>query len=537
VSTKADQSHGTIGFDPDEQVQQVIRLIFRQFERLGTIGAVLQYLVQHEVQLGIRCYCGQSKGQLEWHRPNRMTLQCLLKHPIYAGAYSYGRRQMDLRKQQPGCPATGRVVVPPQQWYVLIHDHVPAYISWEQFQRNQSQIKANQFRALSPGAPRSGGALLSGLLVCGICGSRLSAYYTNSQFYSYHCYARRERYAEPPCQHLAGPSIDSVVSLQVLAALQPAALELSLQAATQLEHERLQLHQLWQARLERAAFEADRASRHYRLVEPENRLVARHLAQQWEHALLAQQQLQQEHQRFLHHQPHSLSASEQAAIHQLAHDIPALWNAPSTTPAQHKAIIRQLLEKVVVNVQDNSERVHLILHWHGGAQTQQTMIRPVAKFSQLSYYTPLCDHIRRLHSQGLSAPAIAHSLNQAGFRPPKRTDSFRAQSVAELLRALGLTQPASPSAPTTILEANEWWLSDLATTLQMPPVTLYRWLRQGLLQARQLDPPSRKWIIWADPNELQRLHQFRNRSLSLEARQRWLNQHAPYPVESPLDSP
>jgi DNA invertase Pin-like site-specific DNA recombinase len=106
---------GEIDFDPDTQVQQVIRLIFHQFERLGTIGAVLQYLVQHNIALGMRRYTGLGKGQLEWHRPNRMTLQCLLKHPIYAGAYSYGRRQTDLRKQQPGRPATGRVVVPAQQ--------------------------------------------------------------------------------------------------------------------------------------------------------------------------------------------------------------------------------------------------------------------------------------------------------------------------------------------------------------------------------------------------------------------------------------
>ena len=516
---------GEVGFDPDQQVQQVIRLIFRQFERLGTIGALLQYLVQHDIQLGMRCYSGQGKGQLEWHRPNRMTLQCLLKHPIYAGAYSYGRRQMDLRKQQPGRPATGRVVVPPQQWHVLIQEHVPAYISWEQFQRHQAQLQANQPQPHQPGAVRSGLALLPGLLVCGICGNRLAVRYSNPHHYSYQCYARRANYAQPVCQHLAGQSIDNFLSQQVLTALQPAALEVSLQAAAQLEQDRQQLHQLWQSRLERAAFESDRAQRHYRLVEPENRLVARQLAAQWEQSLLAQQQLQEEHERFLHHQSHTLSASEQAAIRQLAHDIPALWNTPSTTTPQRKAIIRQLVERIVVDIDGNSERVQVTIRWQGGTQTQHTMIRPVAKFTQLSYYPQLCDHLRQLRQQGLSTQAIAQVLNQAGFRPPKRTDTFNAQTVADLLRSLGLTQPAPPSTPTPPLQPHEWWLTDLAATLQMPPVTLYCWLRHGYLQARQLEPPSHRWIIWADQQELDRLHHFRHRSIPEESRQRWRNQH------------
>nr|WP_242038709.1 recombinase family protein [Chroococcidiopsis sp. [FACHB-1243]] len=270
---------GEIAFDPDEQVQQVVRLIFRKFEELGTLNGVLRYLVRHDIQLGVRVRVGANKGDLEWHRPNRMTLQNLLKNPAYAGTYAYGRRQIDPRKQQPGRPKTGRVVSALEDWHALIPDCFPAFISWEQYQQNLSRLQANQARADVIGAARHGSALLSGLLVCSYCGCRMTVHYSGQgRTHEYLCNRLLSDYGGERCQHLSGIALDRAVTQQVLAALQPAALELSLQAATQLEQERAQLNQIWQQRLERAAFEAERAGRHYRLVEPENRLVARQLA-------------------------------------------------------------------------------------------------------------------------------------------------------------------------------------------------------------------------------------------------------------------
>ena len=155
---------GEIRFDPDEQVQQVVKLIFRKFEELGTLNAVLRYLVSHQIQVGVRVLSGLNKGDLEWRRPNRPTLQNLLKNPTYAGAYAYGRSHFDPRKQTPGRPYTGYVVTPQPDWLVLIQDHHPVYISWEQYQQNLAQLKANQARADELGAVRPGVALLSGLL-------------------------------------------------------------------------------------------------------------------------------------------------------------------------------------------------------------------------------------------------------------------------------------------------------------------------------------------------------------------------------------
>jgi hypothetical protein len=121
------ESQIEVRFDPDEQAQQVVKLIFRKFAELGTLNAVLRYLVNHQIQVGVRVLSGENKGDLEWRRPNRPTLQNLLKNPAYAGAYAYGRSQTDPRQKKAGRPYTGQVVTPPENWLVLIQDHHPAY--------------------------------------------------------------------------------------------------------------------------------------------------------------------------------------------------------------------------------------------------------------------------------------------------------------------------------------------------------------------------------------------------------------------------
>jgi hypothetical protein len=147
---------GEVVYDPDEQVQPVVRLIFRKFEELGTLHALLRYLVQHDIQLGVRLREGPAKGTLEWRRPNRMTRQNMLKHRLYAGAYAYGRRQVDPRKKQPGRPRTGRVTRPRQAYHVLLKEHGPAYLTWAQYEQHLARFAANQARAETRGAVRHG---------------------------------------------------------------------------------------------------------------------------------------------------------------------------------------------------------------------------------------------------------------------------------------------------------------------------------------------------------------------------------------------
>src|SRR6266568_8503136 len=169
---------GEVGKAPDEQAQAVIELIFEQFERLGTINGVLRTLVHHQIHLPQRVASGDNKGELLWRRPNRNTLSHLLPHPIYAGAYVYGRRPTERQRRQSGRPSPGRRVAQPEDCHVLLKERHPAYISWEQFERNRQQLEANAQASL--GVIRYGPSLLAGLGVCGRCGLRMAAAYNNN---------------------------------------------------------------------------------------------------------------------------------------------------------------------------------------------------------------------------------------------------------------------------------------------------------------------------------------------------------------------
>jgi DNA invertase Pin-like site-specific DNA recombinase len=433
---------GEGGFDPDVPVQHVVRLVFRKFDELGTRHALLRYLVQHDIPLGVRVREGPAKGTLEWRRPNRMTRQNLLKHPLDAGAYADGRRQVDPRKQQAGRPTTGRLRHRRQDDHVLVQDHGPAYLSWQQYEHNLARLAANRARAETIGAVRHGPSLLAGLLVCGRCGHRMQVRYGGPrQLHRYTCNRLATNDGGDYGQYLPGEPVDAFVRQWVLKALEPAALTVSLEAAAHLERERRELDHLWQQRLERATYEAERAARHYRLVEPEHRLVARQLAQDWEEKLTVQRPRQEDDDRFVQEHPRPLPTAEREAIRQLAQNIPALWQAPTTTMADRQDIIRQVIHRVLVAGEGTSERLPLTIEWMGGKTTTGSTTRPIRRIEHLSYDTQWCDRIRTLAQAGQRAGQIAACLVQEGYRPPKRAERFSRPAVLELMQRLGVHQP------------------------------------------------------------------------------------------------
>ena len=504
---------GEIAKDPDEHVQAVVNLIFEQFEQLGSINAVLRYLVHNGIKLPVRAISGVHRGQLQWHRPNRQTLRNLLQHPIYAGAYTWGRRAVDPRRKVPGRPSTGRTVVTPEQCMVFLKDRCPAYVPWDQYQANRRQIADNQLRGRSRGPVREGSALLGGLLICGRCGCRMTVKYsryprsdeTDVCHVHYCCNRHAIDYGSQRCQTLTGRVLDTFIAEQILKVLEPASIELSLTAAEDIEQERKKIERQWQHRLERAQYHVDRAARQYHCVEPENRLVARELERQWEQKLLELQQLKEEYARFCDKQPTVLTDVERRTIENLSAHISNLWRSTETSYADRKAVIRHLVEHVSVTAPSDSQHIDVTILWVGGFVSEHTLRRPVARYEQLDNYEQLIQRILALRGQNRTCAQIAQQLNREGYHPPKRRQTFNAAMVRQLLSRKVEAQKRSRSMKSIQLAEGEWWISDLSRHLQIPKPTLYDWVRRGVVHARKLAGPQGPWIIWADAEEVDRL--------------------------------
>jgi DNA invertase Pin-like site-specific DNA recombinase len=505
------QPGGGVALDPDEQAQQVVRLVFDHFERQGSLHGLLRYLVHHGIRLPIRPHYGPNRGKLEWHRPNRETLQNMLHHPIYAGYYRHGHRPLDPRRKVPGRPGTGRTVNKPEDCLVLLENRCPAYITPMRFWANQERLTANRARTEAAGAVRQGPSLLGGILRCGRCGQRMMvAYSGRSSRLRYTCGRAMVDYAEPLCQSLAGRVLDDLVAAQVLTALQPAALELSLAAADDLQEQRARLHRNWQQQLERARYQAERAQRQYDAVEPENRLVVRELERRWEAALKEQRRLEEEYARFARKEPDGLSAEEREQIRALAQDLPALWHAPTTTAPDRQRIVRLLVKEVIATVRGESERVDVTIHWAGGSSSGHELVRPVQRYQQMTDYGRLMSRIEELRKAGRTLVQVAEKLNREGFHPPKRSKIFTSAILTHLVaKHVRIGPRPRVVAEPGLLDEHEWLLTDLARKLEMPQATLHRWVRVGWVHARKLPTPGGHWVIWADTDELERMRRLR----------------------------
>jgi DNA invertase Pin-like site-specific DNA recombinase len=494
---------GEVTLDPDEQVQETVRLIFRSFERIRTVGGVLRYLARNGIRMPVRSKLRINLGQLEWRQPNRTTLHDVLCNPFYAGVYTFGQRAAaDWQHPKPGQQSRGRGKVRTDA-EVVIRDHVPAYISWDDYQRNQAQMKANTPRG--PGPIRAGQALLSGLVVCGKCGCRMSVAYTNNgRFVRYVCQQDKVSHAGDACQSLVGRPLEALVGGLILDALAPAALQVSLKAASDLEAERKSLDRHWQHRLERARISVGRAQRQYDTVEPENRLVARTLERAWEEALAEVTRLEGEYERFRSEQATGLTEAEVAAISGLADDLPALWLSPTTTQAERQAIIRLLLDRVVIDVIDGSERVRVDCHWAGGHRTSHRLVRPVARMEQCTAFQDLTERATELHHAGHNYEEIAEMLAAEGFHPFRRGGALTSHMVYRLLVKAGVVTPTPRPLPQRIeRQPNEWTITDLADHLGMPAPTLYTWIRNGRLRSRTITgcAEGRK-LVYADEADI-----------------------------------
>jgi DNA invertase Pin-like site-specific DNA recombinase len=463
---------GEVVKDPDAQARSALETLFEKFEELGSAYALLQWFHQHQVRLPFRPRSGPRKGEIDWRLPSSTAISQILHHPMYAGAYTYGRRREDPKLGRSAGNHPRKKWLPVDKCEVVIRDRLPAYIPWEQFQRNLQRLQGNLSRASSAGVPRSGSALLSGLVVCGRCGWKMHVVYHHASHPLYLCSSRVHR-PQLRCQGaIPAQAIDGHVVRQVLLALEPAALQLSLQAQSDLRRERERLEQHWQQKRKRAQYDADLAAKRYRTVDPENRLVAATLEQQWEEALRDQRRVDEDYHRFRQQTPTLLRADEESQILALANTIATLWNAPDTTNADRQAIIRCVVDQVVIDA-DASEQGQLTVHWKGGAESRLEFVRRVRVYEQLQDFDRLMARIIELRRAGNTPEKTAEILNAEGFRSCQPGKPFDKESVRRLLLKRGYRDERFE---VDLLQAEEWLLRPLARELGIPHGQLNYWV-------------------------------------------------------------
>ncbi len=501
---------GDYVLDPDAQVQAVVRSVFERFARWGSISGLLKSLVHDQVLIPVRPHGGPQRGELQWRRPNRVTLLNMIHHPIYAGAYRWGHRDVDPRKKVAGRPGSGRTLRSYDQCRVLIPDRFEAYLTWEQFEQNQQTLRENSQKGKFHAAPGRGASLLAGLLQCGRCGRSMMVAYS-CQRLRYVCQRGAVDYGEPLCQSLSGSELDQAVGQLLLKALQPASLALSLAAAEDLTRQRRDTHLQWRRRLERMEYDVELARRQYAAVDPDHRLVAQELERRWEENLREQERLRREHRVFEQAQPRELTSADRAQIESLSGHLEALWHDVNTTPEDRQVIARTLLDRLVVNVEGDSEHVEVEVRWSGGFVSRLVVARPVQTYDRLSNYAALLARVKELKSAGRTHEQIGEELAREGYHPAKRAKKFSRAMITRLLRRererAGTQTPCARDR--SWLGRDEWWLADLALHLQMPVATLHRWRRVGWVRSRKVAEAGGLWALYADARELTRLRKLR----------------------------
>jgi DNA invertase Pin-like site-specific DNA recombinase len=377
---------GEVILNPDKEVQARIHLVFQKFRDIRTACGVMRYLRQVGLPLPVRPLRGPAPHQVIWQEARASSVRDILQNPAYAGAYVYGRKVLDPTKRRPDAPSSGHVRQPIDKWEICLHNVYPASIAWEEFLANQAQLRANHldYQEEHHGVPRKGQALLQGMVRCGRCGALMHLRYSGPQgeFPVYECSNDQIQFGGHRCQEVRAIALDAHVERRFLEALHPNQVALALAALQQLGQSEQAERKQWDLRLERARYEAKRAERQYQAVEPENRLVARSLERQWEDTLPAVEAVEKEYQTWSYSRLAPITEADREAIVELGSDLPALWQAETTTTADRKQMLRLVIRDVIVDGKRAHGQVWFQINWQTGAHEEFCYTRSVRSYEQ-----------------------------------------------------------------------------------------------------------------------------------------------------------
>jgi DNA invertase Pin-like site-specific DNA recombinase len=478
---------GVVAKHPDCEVQERIGLVFSAFLELGSVGKVIRWFRDR----GLTLPRLDRFGEVVWRTPSEGMIAGVLKNPAYAGAFVYGRTRSCQRIYASGKLATTRC--PMAEWKVVVKDRYPAYIGWAEFERIQAMLRDNHAeyqRNLTRGVPRDGAALLQGSVWCGRCGHKMAVEYKNGNRYV--CNFLSRSHGGPLCQHLPADPIDACVVEAFFAAAKPEELE----AWTRAQDARQQTEEAFDRaeaqQLERLRYQALLAERQFNRVDPDNRLVASELERRWEATL---RELRQAEEALALHrasrsQAETLSAEERDEFLALGSELPAMWQRPEMDRARKKALLRCLIEKVILH-RTARDHIEIRIVWRGGEVTEEHVAPRVPALDAFPRGAEMRARILELARQGLTDAEAAKVLTEEGYRSPRSTKVL-ARTVQVLRQRHRVLRGDFRTHPRHI----PGWLTmaELARRLQVTRCWVERRIQDGTIAIAR-DPEAKRYLV------------------------------------------
>ena len=457
--------------DPDAEVQAAVADVFAAFRAGGSAYQVVAAFKGRRFPL--RAYGGVWAGQLRWGRLTHSRVLGMLANPAYAGTYVFGRYHSRRVVSPDGVVSTKTVELPRDQWPVVIHDHHPGYIGWDDYLANGARLAANLTNA-GARPPREGHALCQGIITCGSCGRPMTTRYHRNGHAAYECSASRaDQMATATCRSITATTVDDAVAERLLDALNPDEVALALAAADEVADRRARHSRAAELAVERARYEAERAERAFHSCEPENRLVARSLESRWEARLAV---LAEADNALAQTRAAVSPLPSRADLEALTADVSRLWHAPTTAPRDRKRLLRTVVADVTLLPEADFAKARVGIRWHTGATDELIVARrlPVIEFRRTD---PGAIELARRLGPTHSNTDLANELNTAGYTTGVGR-RFDAAAVCNLRHSHQLPSPG-------LLNDGEMTVAEVAHRLGISSGAVIHWIERGWLAARR----------------------------------------------------
>lgn len=491
--------------DPDEAVRSAVRAVFERFAIEPSARAVVRWAQRSNFLMPTR-ERGMANSEVRWTRLGNLRLNNMLRNPVYAGVYVYGRHPTKKKLVGGEIRKMRTRIAEPNDWPVRIESAHPAYLTWECFVSNQNKLRENSAQKADAGrgAPRDGNALLVGLALCGRCGRRMGIRYEAAgTWWQYSCYGDSS-HGERLCWSVAGRSIDRAVETIFLQTMVPDEIELSLAVEREVNGQADSLERAWRTRIEQTRYEARRAERRYKAVDPDNRVVARTLEREWEQRLRDIEIVEQQYAEARRERRVELSPLDRQQIRQLARDLPAVWRAETTSMADKKAMLRLVVEAIALHPIDVPRRLTRVrVQWTSGAVNELEIVRP-GRGESHRHDPAVLQRIRELAAAGTHDEEIARRLNleglHTGTRRPWTQDMVRTARSRKRIERVAADRPRMPPLPHRHPDGR-YSVPGAMARFGVGEGVVHRWIRQGLVTASRADFGTHRNVHWLDIDE------------------------------------